>query len=74
MKNIKWNDNGLIPAVIQDVSSLNVLMLGYMSSESLKITVDTNEVTFFSRSKQRLWTKGETSGNKGVFPHFFPDK
>ena len=64
MKNIKWNDNGLIPAVIQDVSSLNVLMLGYMSSESLKITVDTNEVTFFSRSKQRLWTKGETSGNK----------
>jgi phosphoribosyl-ATP pyrophosphohydrolase/phosphoribosyl-AMP cyclohydrolase len=64
IKNIKWNDNGLIPAVIQDVSSLNVLMLGYMSSESLKVTVDTNEVTFFSRSKQRLWTKGETSGNK----------
>lgn len=64
IKNIKWNDNGLIPAVIQDVSSLNVLMLGYMSSESLKITVNTNEVTFFSRSKQRLWTKGETSGNK----------
>ena len=64
IKNIKWNDNGLIPAVIQDVSSLNVLMLGYMSSESLKVTVETNEVTFFSRSKQRLWTKGETSGNK----------
>ena len=64
IKNIKWNDNGLIPAVIQDVSSLNVLMLGYMSSDSLKVTVETNEVTFFSRSKQRLWTKGETSGNK----------
>ena len=64
INNIKWNDKALIPAVIQDVSSLNVLMLGYMSSESLKVTVDTNEVTFFSRSKQRLWTKGETSGNK----------
>ena len=64
IKNIKWNDKGLIPAVIQDASSLNVLMLGYMNDESLQVTVDTNEVTFFSRSKQRLWTKGETSGNK----------
>ena len=64
IKNIKWNDKGLIPAVIQDASSLNVLMLGYMNNESVQVTVDTNEVTFFSRSKQRLWTKGETSGNK----------
>jgi phosphoribosyl-ATP pyrophosphohydrolase/phosphoribosyl-AMP cyclohydrolase len=61
---IKWNDKGLIPAVVQDASSLNVLMLGYMNNESLKITLDTDEVTFYSRSKQRLWTKGETSGNK----------
>lgn len=61
---IKWNDRGLIPAVVQDASSFNVLMLGYMNNESLKITLDTNEVTFYSRSKQRLWTKGETSGNK----------
>ena len=64
INNIKWNDNALIPAVIQDASSLNVLMLGYMSNESLEKTIETNEVTFFSRSKQRLWTKGETSGNK----------
>lgn len=64
INNIKWNDKGLIPAVIQDASSLNVLMLGYMNNESVQVTVDTNEVTFFSRSKQRLWTKGETSGNK----------
>ena len=49
---------------IQDSSSFNVLMLGYMSNESLEKTIETNEVTFFSRSKQRLWTKGETSGNK----------
>jgi phosphoribosyl-ATP pyrophosphohydrolase/phosphoribosyl-AMP cyclohydrolase len=61
---IKWNDRGLIPAVVQDASSFNVLMLGYMNNESLKITLDTDEVTFYSRSKQRLWTKGETSGNK----------
>ena len=61
---IKWNDKGLIPAVVQEASSLNVLMLGYMNNESLKITLDTDEVTFYSRSKQRLWTKGETSGNK----------
>ena len=61
---IKWNDKGLIPAVIQDASSFNVLMLGYMNNESLRITLDTDEVTFYSRSKQRLWTKGETSGNK----------
>ena len=64
INNIKWNDKDLIPAIIQDASSFNVLMLGYMSNESLKKTIETNEVTFFSRSKQRLWTKGETSGNK----------
>lgn len=61
---IKWNDKGLIPAVVQDASSFNVLMLGYMNNDSLRITLDTDEVTFYSRSKQRLWTKGETSGNK----------
>ena len=61
---IKWNDRGLIPAVVQDASSINVLMLGYMNNESLRITLNTDEVTFYSRSKQRLWTKGETSGNK----------
>ena len=64
INNIKWNDKTLIPAIVQDASSFNVLMLGYMSNESLEKTIDTNEVTFFSRSKQRLWTKGETSGNK----------
>jgi phosphoribosyl-ATP pyrophosphohydrolase/phosphoribosyl-AMP cyclohydrolase len=61
---IKWNDKGVIPAVVQDASSFNVLMLGYMNNESLRLTLDTDEVTFYSRSKQRLWTKGETSGNK----------
>ena len=62
--NIKWNEKGLIPAIIQDSISFNVLMLGYMNKESLDHTLSSNEVTFFSRSRQKLWTKGETSGNK----------
>jgi len=61
---IKWNDQGLIPVIIQDKTTLNVLMLGYMNLEAIQITTKSNEVTFFSRSKNRLWTKGEESGNK----------
>lgn len=56
-------NNGLIPAIIQDNETKNVLMLGYMSEEALKITLETQKVTFFSRSKKRIWTKGEVSGN-----------
>jgi phosphoribosyl-AMP cyclohydrolase / phosphoribosyl-ATP pyrophosphohydrolase len=56
-------DNGLIPAIIQDAQTHKVLMLGYMNQEALEKTVEEGKVTFFSRSKQRLWTKGETSGN-----------
>ena len=62
--NLNYDDKGLIPAIIQDSISFNVLMLGYMNKDSLQQTLNTGEVTFFSRSKQRLWTKGETSGNK----------
>lgn len=54
---------GLIPAIIQDKLSLKVLMLGYMNEEALAKTKETGKVTFFSRSKNRLWTKGEESGN-----------
>jgi len=61
---IKWDKQNLIPAIIQNTHTLNILMLGYMSEESIKQSLKTNEVTFFSRSKQRLWVKGETSGNK----------
>ena len=57
------NKDGLIPAVIQDANTEKVLMLGYMNEEAFKKTKDTGKVTFFSRSKQRLWTKGEESGN-----------
>jgi phosphoribosyl-ATP pyrophosphohydrolase/phosphoribosyl-AMP cyclohydrolase len=64
IENLNYDDKGLIPAIIQDSISFNVLMLGYMNKDSLQHTLKTQEVTFFSRSKQRLWTKGETSGNK----------
>ena len=62
--NIDFNKiNGLVPAIIQDVETKNVLMLGYMNHDAYKKTIETNRVTFFSRSKQRLWTKGEKSSN-----------
>ncbi len=54
---------GLVPAIIQDATTNKVLMLGYMNAEALQKTMDEKVVTFFSRSKNRLWTKGETSGN-----------
>lgn len=54
---------GLIPAIIQDDETNKVLMLGYMNEEALSITKESGKVTFFSRTKQRLWTKGEESGN-----------
>ncbi|MCQ2112751.1 MAG: bifunctional phosphoribosyl-AMP cyclohydrolase/phosphoribosyl-ATP diphosphatase HisIE [Bacteroidaceae bacterium] len=55
--------NGLVPAIIQDDKTLKVLMLGFMNEEAYKQTVETGKVTFWSRTKNRLWTKGETSGN-----------
>ena len=57
------NEKELIPAIIQDDKSLKVLMLGYMNRDAFDKSVEIGLVTFFSRSKQRLWTKGETSGN-----------
>jgi len=65
MKTADFNKNtdGLLPAIIQDAQTQNVLMLGYMNEAALEKTQSTGRVTFYSRSKQRLWTKGEESGN-----------
>ena len=61
---IKFDNNtGLVPVIIQDYLNLKVLMLGYMNQEAFDKTLQEKKVTFFSRSKNRLWTKGETSGN-----------
>lgn len=63
--NIDFNKNtdGLVPAIIQDATTKSVLMLGYMNEEAFEKTQETQKVTFFSRTKNRLWTKGEESGN-----------
>lgn len=60
---LKYDANGLIPAVIQDASNGQVLMVGYMNRESLQRTVETGLCTFWSRSRQQFWVKGETSGH-----------
>lgn len=59
--------DGVLPAIIQDAATGQILMLGYMNRESADVTVSSGRVTFYSRSKQRLWTKGETSGNGLAF-------
>jgi phosphoribosyl-ATP pyrophosphohydrolase/phosphoribosyl-AMP cyclohydrolase len=56
--------DGLIPAVIQDADSAEVLMVGFMNDEALRLTTTSGYATFFSRRRNRLWTKGETSGNR----------
>ena len=56
--------DGLIPAVIQDADRAEVLMVGFMNEEALRLTVETGFATFFSRSRNKLWMKGETSGNR----------
>ncbi len=61
--NFNKNNDGLVPAIIQDVITDKVLMLGYMNEEAYQKTLDTGHVTFYSRTKKRLWTKGEESGN-----------
>lgn len=61
---INWEKvDGLVPAIVQDFQSSQVLMMGYMNQDALAKTGETGQVAFFSRTKQRLWTKGETSGN-----------
>jgi phosphoribosyl-ATP pyrophosphohydrolase/phosphoribosyl-AMP cyclohydrolase len=60
---LKSDDKGLIPAIVQDARTGEVLMLGYMNKESLKRTLASGDVWFYSRSRQELWHKGETSGN-----------
>ena len=60
---LKFDEKGLIPAIIQDVNTGEVLMLGYMNQESVRRTLSCGQVWFYSRSRQELWHKGATSGN-----------
>ncbi len=63
MSEINFDSNGLIPAIVQDAETNEVLMLAYMNRESLKLTLEKGETYFWSRSRNELWHKGETSGN-----------
>lgn len=64
--NIKFDENGLVPAIVQDEVTGKVLMLAYMNQEAIDKTISTNETWFYSRSRQELWNKGATSGNKQI--------
>jgi len=63
IKNLKFDEKGLIPAIAQDADTGEVLMLGYMNEEALSLTLSSGEAWFYSRSRKKLWHKGETSGN-----------
>ena len=73
VKKLKLDDNGLIPAIVQDAVSGQVLMLGYMNKESLELTLSSGEVWFYSRSRKQLWHKGATSGNRLVVSELWLD-
>lgn len=62
-EDLRYDDNGLIPCVVQDARTLEVLMVAWMSAESLRMTRELGETVFWSRSRQELWHKGATSGN-----------
>ena len=63
IENLKFNESGLIPAIVQSAESKRVLMLAWMNKESLKLSIETKETVFYSRSRQEIWHKGATSGN-----------
>ncbi len=70
---IRFDDSGLVPGIVQDAVTRRVLMLGYLTAESLRATLDTGVVTFWSRSRNTLWQKGETSGNTFRLVDIRPD-
>jgi phosphoribosyl-ATP pyrophosphohydrolase/phosphoribosyl-AMP cyclohydrolase len=63
MADLRWDERGLIPAIVQDAETRDVLTLAYMNAESLRLTLETGETWFWSRSRGELWHKGATSGN-----------
>lgn len=73
LNEIKFDDKGLVPVITQDFITLEVLMLGYMNKEAYLKTIETNTVTYFSRSRQKLWVKGETSGHFQKVKQIFYD-
>jgi len=73
IKNLKFDDKKLIPVIVQDWKNNVVLMLAYMNKEAIKRTLETKKATFWSRSRQTFWVKGETSGNVQKVKEFYYD-
>ncbi len=73
IREIKYDEKGLVPAIVQDISSDEVLMLAYMNSTALEKTISTGKTHFWSRSRQKYWMKGETSGNIQLVRKIFYD-
>ena len=73
INNFQFNEKGLIPAIVQDADTGEVLMLGYMNQVALSQTLSSGEVWFYSRSRQELWHKGETSGNRLIVRSVWKD-
>lgn len=63
MDGLKWDEKGLMPTVVQDANTMEVLMVAYMNNEALDLTIRTKKAHFYSRSRQKLWLKGESSGH-----------
>lgn len=70
---VRFDDAGLVPAIVQEVDSARVLMLGWMNAEALRLTLETGRTWFWSRSRQELWCKGETSGDRQYVRRAFYD-
>ncbi len=71
--NLKFDEKGLIPAIVQDADTGEVLMLGYMNEEAIRLTLSSGEVWFYSRRRKELWHKGETSGNRLIVRELWKD-
>jgi phosphoribosyl-AMP cyclohydrolase / phosphoribosyl-ATP pyrophosphohydrolase len=70
---IKWDERGLVPAIVQNIDTKQVLMMAYMNAESLQQTIQTGETVFWSRSREELWHKGATSGNMQTVREIYVD-
>ncbi len=70
---LKYNEQGLIPAIVQDISNNEVLMMAYMNEDSLNKTIEIGKTCFWSRSRQKFWIKGETSGNVQIVKEILYD-
>lgn len=71
--NLKYNENGLIPAIVQDSQTKEVLMMAYMNRESLIMTMESKKATYWSRSRKKIWVKGETSGHFQIVEKIYYD-